>query len=263
MTIPIEQLIADRQQAEALKLAGIETNDDFWAKMARDADFLNRIFQDPSSRAHVLSVMTREGMEEAEEIAHPLLVRNLPDLVVLAALALLLYGVVRDRGPKTPGTAEQVVVTAAADLPPFHILTPADVALRPRPEVSGSLRKLEDAVGRYSSQVLKADSVVRGERLNRGAGLGEEASSRIILQVTIRPTVLLSGTAFPMKASLIAAPKEAPTDKGKEFKDVLLLSATPGADGAVAAVVAVPAAYANDLAMLLGNSDLLLALPGR
>jgi len=173
MTTPLDQLPLVPEDIRLLKGAKIDTDEDFWARMATDGEFLSKVFSECADRSRVLSQMARVGVDEAIEIFRPSTRTIIPDLLVLGAIVLAGYGLLRDRQNLPPAPVPQVVITKQGGVQPFRVISRDDVALQMRGPETNSASKLEHVIGRYSFRFLSEGSSVLS--LYPRARLGNDA----------------------------------------------------------------------------------------
>lgn len=72
MTLPIDQIIANSEDAARLKQAGIVSLDDFWQARTVKTNLLSALFpNDPEASRRVFSQMAEAGRAEAANLAAP------------------------------------------------------------------------------------------------------------------------------------------------------------------------------------------------
>lgn len=252
------------EDRRALAAHEIHSAEDFHAKMAQDPLLLDTLgLADAAARTRVAETMAAVAGKRARAITGSPLAKHVFDIVVVMAVLAAAYSLfLRDRTPRPPRMAQQVVVTAASGLRPFHVITRSDVGLRNTHASAGTVASVEDVLGRYVDEQLPEGTVLQRAKLNSGPALSVELDGLRVLAVKLQPSPLLVNLKPPVRLGIMPAPHERYTAEQPALHDVYVLSTRPLSDG-VSAVIAVPEAHARHLALFIGRAQLIAVGPVR
>jgi hypothetical protein len=178
-----------------------------------------------------------------------------PDLVILFVIAVSVWAIRRDLLYQ-PTPAQTVRVAIATGLNPFHVIVRSDLKTNTSPPDPDSLKFIDHAIGRYSTQFVAANAELKPGNLNAGPTLSTELADRIIIRVRVASTTVFTGIPTPFSAGLMAAPRE----RGAGpllLQDVLVLDLQKDGD-AMSAVLAIPSKDQPSLISFASRSDFYL-----
>jgi len=178
-----------------------------------------------------------------------------PTLAVLIVVGFSGWAIYRDIS-YTPKVTAGVRIAESEGLQPFHPITKSDIRMDTVPSDSSSLHSITDAIGRYTTKYLPANSVLGEKQLSIGRLAPATLRGRIVIRLKVVSTNVFNGIPPPFKAGLTASPHE----RGAAallLDDVLVLDLQNDGEG-MSAVLAVSAADQSALASFAARSDFYL-----
>jgi hypothetical protein len=179
------------------------------------------------------------------------------DVIALAFLFSLIFVFVFVARQSFPhGKSNQAVITAAAGIPKYHVITDKDVALQNVKTIDGSLGDLLKVLGHYAVEPIPQGATVRSNELSSRTILASTLQGRQVLVLPIRGPHF-KASELPVLVSLYISPK---TTEGKQalkfavIRSAYILSSGVGDPGWAA--TALTAEDANTISALLGNADI-------
>lgn len=155
----------------------------------------------------------------------------------------------------------RVVVTKSGGLPAFQAVTRDDVSMQKGKVSAGTFTKLEDVLGRFSTEPISQGTVVRAECLRSDPGLLAELSRRLVLQITIKSSLPSPDSKIPHRVWLLAAPRlDAKVTQPQVLKDVFLLAVVRDGDSTRASIAVLPDQLMQ-LGALIGSADVFVVYP--
>lgn len=206
----------------------------------------------------LLRKRSRQLVRRSDFLTGGLLGKFWLDLLLLVMLFLVVAALWRDAHIRPPQPA---LVAKPGGILPFHVIQPGDLRLDGQENTRPPSDRAAALAGRYSFTFVCAGAVVDPKQLSSGERLTNELDARVLMQLRVRQTSLFAGVNPPFAASLAGSPTERGTTVLLE-KDLFVLDLQKDG-GAMAAIVAVPAADEPTLAGFLARSDLLLVAAPR
>jgi hypothetical protein len=182
-------------------------------------------------------------------------------LDILVAVAVTLLFLLAYRAATTSQYSMRVVVAKHGGLPAFRAITRNDVSMERTNTLDDSFAKLEDTIGKFSTEPIQQGKVLRNEQLQSDPGLLAELSCRSLLQIQLKSAVPSSDSRLPRRVWLVVAPRlDAKASQPAVLKDVLLLTVIREGES-IRASIAVRPDQLTQLAALIGSADVFVVYP--
>jgi hypothetical protein len=184
--------------------------------------------------------------------------RHWLDILVAVAVALLVL--LACRATTARHYTMRVVVAKHGGLPSFRAITRNDVSMERTNTLDGSFAKLEDTIGKFSTEPIQQGKVLRNEQLQSDPGLLAELSCRSLLQIQLKSSLPSSDSKLPHRVWLVVARRlDVKAAQPAVLKDVFLLTAIREGE-ATRASIAVRPDQLQQLSTLIG-SDVFVVYP--
>src|ERR1051326_1444689 len=174
---------------ETLQKAYISSVEELWAKIPR----IGTLFK-PADANRVMIECAKYAMRRSRFVTGGFLANHFLDFVILVALGLLVgaFGAFHH----APAVKSQKII------PAFHVINSDDIMQFGQGADRDSLNQI---LGRYSADAIPAEAVIDPSKLSRGRRLSNQLDGLRILNVTLQPTPLLSGSVPPVRLDLVGA----------------------------------------------------------
>jgi hypothetical protein len=231
-------------EAERLRDNGIATLDDLWARVGED--FNEGIVQVANNAKiepqRLIDLLADQGVREARQGDDSWLKRHWFDVVLIMGLVFLVGSVLRvliafEWLPPRLWSRDPVVVSAATELPAFHIIGPNDVMVR-TPAEPEAVAALEDVVGRYPLQAIPVGTVLRADQLSTVRLPLADMADRQLLTVPVGAGALSQMVMPGDHVSLLFSPRDPSETESPPPIDVIVWAVDRRDDAPSSIVVA-------------------------
>jgi hypothetical protein len=183
------------------------------------------------------------------------------DVVVFAFLvSLVLVFVLVARQSFPHGKSDQVVLTVAAGIPKFHVITDKDVVKKNVKTIDGSLSDVSKVEGHYAMEPIGPGATIRSSQLSSGTVSAAALQGRQVLSLLIKG-ISYQAKDMPALVSLYVSPRT-PDDrqvpKTVVIRGVYILASGGNANSGWAAIALTPE-DANTISGLLGTAELYIS----
>jgi hypothetical protein len=182
-------------------------------------------------------------------------------LDILVAVAVTLLVLLAYRAATARQYSMRVVVAKHGGLPAFRAITRNDVSMERTNTVDGSFAKLEDTIGKFSTEPIQQGKVLRNEQLQSDPGLLAELSCRSLLQIQLKSSLPSSDSKLPHRVWLVVARRlDVKAAQPAVLKDVFLLTVIREGE-ATRASIAVRPNQLQQLSTIIGSADIFVVYP--
>ncbi len=180
--------------------------------------------EDALYEAKDLSVPEDKLLSRVIKQALSTLGRRWLDVLVVVAVTLLIVLAYRSATARHPYSM-RVVVAKPGGLPALRAITMDDVRMDMAKTSDGKFAKLEDVIGRFSTEPVQQGEALRNEQLQFDPGLLAELNCRLLLQIQLKSGVPRFDSKLPHRVWLLLAPRlDAKPMEPVLLKDVFLLT---------------------------------------